>query len=87
MTVLRLNDITRKEDGLYYRRKFSASAEYELPSGHNEDGKIEFIIETSPLGQNSISVKLIDPVNYPVLPVKRALKEYINDLDMAGMLP
>ena len=86
MTVLRLDDIIRKEDGLYYRRKFSASAVYELAS-HSEDGRIEFVIETSPLGQNSISVKLIDDVNYPILPVKRALKEYINDLDMAGMLP
>ena len=87
MTVLGLKDIYRKEDGIYYRRKFSASAEYEMPSGHNEDGKIEFIIETSPLGKNSISVQLIDPVNYPILPLKRALKEYINDLDRAGMLP
>ena len=87
MTVLGLNDIQRKENGVYYRRKFSASAEYEMPSGHNEDGRIEFIIETSPLGKNSVSVQLIDPVNYPILPVKRALKEYITELDMAGMLP
>ena len=87
MTVLDLKDIRRKENGVYYRRKFSASAAYQLPGGHNEDGKIEFIIETSPLGKNSISIKLIDPVNYPILPVKRALKDYICELDTAGKLP
>ena len=87
MTVLGLNDISRKENGVYYRRKFSANAEYELPGGHNEDGKIEFVIETTPLGKINISVKLIDPVNYPVLPVKRALKDYICELDTEGKLP
>ena len=87
MTVLGLKDIRRKEDGLYYRRKFSASAAYQLPGGHNEDGKIEFIIETSPLGKSDISVKLIDPINYPVLPIKRALKDYIGALDIEGKLP
>ena len=87
MTVLGLKDIHREENGIYYRRKFSANAEYELPLGREETGKIEFIIETSPFGSNAISVNLIDPVNYPVIQVKRALKEYIDKLDSAGKLP
>ena len=87
MTVLGLKDIRRKEDGIYYRRKFSANAEYQLPLGREEDGKIEFTIETSPFGTNDISVNLIDPVNYPVIQVKRALKDYIGKLDTDGKLP
>ena len=55
--------------------------------GHNSSGKIEFTIETTPFGNNDISVDLIDDVDYPVIQVKRALKDYIDKLDTAGKLP
>ncbi len=86
MTVVALKDITRKESAIYYRRQFSAKASYQM-SGHNSSGKIEFTIETTPLGKNNISINLIDDVDYPIIQVKRALKDYIGKLDTAGKLP
>lgn len=86
MTVLGLDNILRKDNAIYYRRQFSADASYDL-AGRKASGKIEFTIETSPFGESVISVNLIDPVNYPVIQVKRALKEYIGKLDTAGKLP
>lgn len=86
MTVLALKNITRKESAIYYRRQFSANASYQMP-GRNSSGQIEFTIETTPLGKNNIDVDLIDDVDYPVLQVKKALKDYIGKLDTAGKLP
>lgn len=86
MTVLALKDIKRKESAIYYRRQFSANASYQLP-GRKSSGQIEFTIEMTPLGYNDIQVDLVDSVDYPVIQVKRALKDYISKLDTAGKLP
>lgn len=86
MTILGINDITRKENFIYYRREFFASALYDLP-GRKYSGKIEFTIETTPLGKKDISIKMVDPVDYPLIPVIKSLKEYIGTLDNEGKLP
>ncbi len=86
MTVLGLENIQRKDTAIYYRRHFSAEALYDLPS-RKSSGKIEFTIETDPFGKVIVTVSLIDPVDYPVIQVKRALKEYIAKLDKDGKLP
>lgn len=86
MTVRSLVDITRKENFIYYRREFHARAVYELPEGERV-GKIEFTIETEPTGKKDISVRIIDSVDYPLLPVIAALKEVIRVADYDGTLP
>lgn len=86
MTVKSLLEITRKENFIYYRREFHATAIYELPEGEKK-GKIEFTIETEPTGKKDISVRVLDPVDYPLLPVLSALKEAIRVADYDGMLP
>jgi hypothetical protein len=84
--ILDITDITRKENFIYYRREFLAKASYELP-GRNTDGHIEFTIETTPLGKKEIHIKLVDPVDYPVLAVMQNLKAHILSLDTEGKLP
>lgn len=86
MTVKTLVDITRKENFIYYRREFHALAVYELPEGE-KSGKIEFTIETEPTGKKDITVRVVDPVDYPLLPVLSALKEAIRVADYEGCLP
>ena len=86
MTILDITGIDRKENYIYYLREFNATAHYDFP-GRKIDGKIEFVIETTPLGKKDIHVKLIDPIDYPVLPVIQSLKEFIRQLDGEGKLP
>ncbi len=86
MTIRDLIDITRKENFIYYRREFRAKAIYELPEGERT-GLIEFTIETAPTGKKEISVRLVDQVDYPLLPVLSALKETIRAIDGEGALP
>jgi len=86
VTISDLLDITRKENFIYYRREFHARAIYDLPDGKRE-GKIEFTIETEPTGKKDITVRLVDSVEYPLLPIIQALKELIKSMDYEGKLP
>lgn len=86
MNINSLLEVTRKENFIYYRREFHAKAVYELPEG-KRTGRIEFTIETEPTGKKDISVKLVDQVEYPLLPLIQSLKEYIKAYDREGQLP
>lgn len=88
MKVLELQSIQREEFGLYYRRTFSAEVVLELLS-KTVKAPISFIIETSPLGLKTIEVDIDanNLLNYPLLPVRSAIKKYIQELDAQGGLP
>ncbi len=86
MTIREINDISRKENFIYYRREFSGEVLYDFPD-RNHSGKIEFTIETAATGKKDIRISLVDPVDYPVIPVMQSLKEYIRTLDDDGKLP
>ena len=88
MKVLDLQSIQRDEFGLYYRRIFTAEVVLELLS-KTVKAPITFIIETSPLGTKAIDVDIDanNLLNYPLLPVRSAIKKYIQELDSQGSLP
>jgi len=86
LTVLDISEITRKETGIYYRREFSAHALFNVLGKHTT-GKIEFIIEISPFGTKDIHVRLIETVDYPLLPVLNSLKRFIVALEESNRLP
>ncbi len=86
MKILELKDLEREEGYIYYRRNFSALAILEIP-GSTLEAPVEFCIETSPLGEKTIELNINNNINYPLLPVKKALKEYILLQDTEGKLP
>lgn len=86
MNIVELKEITREEGQIFYLRKFTAVAVLELPTT-TEDVPISFSIETSPLGERTIAVKVISAPNYPVMPLIAALKSYILTSDKEGRLP
>lgn len=86
MKVLEFRNLEREEGQIFYMRKYTCDAVFELPTTTLES-KINFSIEISPLGERSINVGFAEPINYPVLPIKKALKEYIIKQDMDGHLP
>ena len=87
MQILKLNDVKKSEGVIYYRRQYTAEAEIELPNCI-EKIPVSFIIETGPLGDKQFELEF-DPrlINYPLVPVKKALKEYILNIDQMGALP
>ncbi|MCQ2573608.1 MAG: hypothetical protein MJ182_06915 [Treponema sp.] len=86
MKVLEFKNLTREEGQIFYMRKYACEAVLELAASSLE-AKINFAIEMNPLGERSVSIAFPEPLNYPVLPVIKALKEYIIKQDLEGHLP
>lgn len=86
MNILELKNIEREEGYIYYVRKYTANAILELNT-ETTSTPIAFSIETGPLGDKNISVKIVQAPNYPILPLMKQLKEFILNDDKEGRLP
>lgn len=86
MKILEFKDLQRTEGYIYYRRDFSGVALVQIP-GKVISVKVSFNIEMSPFGSKTIDVTIESAINYPVLPVKKALTDFILTEDNQGKLP
>ena len=86
MEVLEIKNLYREETGLYYRRNFTGLAVIELPIKTIEV-PLDFIIEMGPMGNKDFDIELKDKIDYPLLPVMKKLKEFIEQLVKEGKLP
>lgn len=86
MRVIELRDLLRKETHLHYRREFTAKAVLDILDRSIEK-RIEFSMEKTPLGSTTVKVTLIDPVEYPVLPLISGIRDFVSDLERDGSLP
>ncbi|MCQ2585915.1 MAG: hypothetical protein MJ185_10020 [Treponema sp.] len=86
MKVLEFKNLTREEGQIFYMRKYACDAVLELPTTSLET-KISFAIEMNPFGVRTVNIAFSEPLNYPVLPVMKVLKEYIIKQDLDGHLP
>ncbi len=86
MKVLDLKDVVRKDVPLYYRRLFSGTAVMEICNEQLEK-RVEFTIETKPTGSKDISVVVLEPVEYPLVPILRELRNTVSLMDKSGVLP
>lgn len=87
MQVLEINSITREESSLYYINRYKGNAVLDVMA-QKVTLPLTFSIEISPLGQRTINMEFSqESLNYPVMPIKKSLKEYINQLSLEGNLP
>ena len=87
MQILDLKNIKRTEGVIYYRRQYSADVQLELPN-QIENLPITFTIETNPIGMKEFELEIDRyKLNYPLLPIRKALKEFILNKDEQGELP
>lgn len=86
MEVLELKNVERAPGAIYYIRRYKAIASIKLPT-EIVDSPIEFNIEMDPFGVKKIDLDILGQVNYPALPLTKALKELILKLDDNGTLP
>jgi hypothetical protein len=88
MTVEALEQIERaSEESLQYRRRYAAEALVTSPSTPATRIPVHFVIEQDALGRSTVSVYLDGEIDYPRVPVIRALKEYIQTMDAERKLP
>ncbi|HOF12289.1 MAG TPA: hypothetical protein PKW26_06610 [Treponemataceae bacterium] len=85
MKILEIKNIVSEENHIYYRRKFSSIAVVQIPQRQIEF-PFQFIIETAPTGNKNIEITIPETIDYPLLPVVRALKHKINQFDAEGYL-
>ena len=87
MKVLALQLISRQDGCFYYLKRYTAKAVIEIPA-QTVSFPLSFSIETGPLGNKTIEVDgLPSDFNYPVFPVVKSLKEFIQNLSVQGNLP
>ncbi|MBO5608397.1 MAG: hypothetical protein J5930_10975 [Treponema sp.] len=87
MKIVDINSIAKEEGYIYYLNRYRGNAVVEILS-KNVTFPVSFSIEISPLGQRNIELEpLPKDLNYPIMPIKRSLKKYIDDLYLQGNLP
>jgi hypothetical protein len=86
MKLTRVDDITRKPVALHYRNEYAANAVFGMMDGKLLTRRIEFIVEMNPLGAKDIRIQILDPIDYPLIPILKSLKEEIRALDSKGAL-
>ncbi|MDR2184804.1 MAG: hypothetical protein LBO80_03930 [Treponema sp.] len=86
MKVLEIKDIVRKDVPIYYRLLYTGIAVLELVHEPVEK-RIDFSIEIKPTGQKEIIVTLVEPVDYPLVPLVKEIKTFIHHLHSTGGLP
>jgi hypothetical protein len=86
MKIINLEDIQRTDSPIYYRRFYSGVLTMEIMAKTIER-KIDFKIELMPTGKKDIVVTFDKTVDYPVVPLMRELKKYLDELDRSGQLP
>jgi hypothetical protein len=85
MKVLELRELARREAPIHYIREYTAIAVLEAFGSRAETG-IAFTLEQKPLGPPEISLRVLDPVDWPLLPIVRALRDHLAELDRKGLL-
>lgn len=86
MQLTQISDIVKKKAALHYRNEYSAKAIFDLTDGKVLSRRIEFVVEMSPLGSKDIRINFVDPIDYPLVPVLKSLKDEILVLDRKGTL-
>ncbi|HUW39549.1 MAG TPA: hypothetical protein VMV90_00960 [Rectinemataceae bacterium] len=86
MKVVELKELSRKESAVHYIKEFTGVAV--LDSGPlKAEADIAFTLEHKPLGPPEITLHVLDPLDWPLLPIVRAIREHILELEKTGRLP
>jgi len=86
MKIVAIKDMIRKDVPIYYRKLFTGVAVIDMNNTH-KDYRIDFSIEYKPTGQKDIGISFIDTIDYPLIPLNREFKNFINELEVSGGLP
>ncbi|MBN2509295.1 MAG: hypothetical protein JXB03_03420 [Spirochaetales bacterium] len=81
-----MKDIVKKDSPLHYRNEYTANLYYEGIGNSEFVRDIGFTVERDPLGKPKVSVHLHGILEYPLIPAKRKITEYIMDLEKQGKL-
>ncbi len=80
MEVLEIKNIEREPGHIYYRRTYHGDAFIALHKSTAELS-IQFTLEMNPMGQMAVELNLKGDIDYPILPIRKALIDFILEMD------
>ncbi|MBO4629635.1 MAG: hypothetical protein J5687_06750 [Treponema sp.] len=86
MKVVELANLQREDVQIFYIRKYAATAVLDL-TARTANVDIEFSIEMNSFGNKDFSLSIKSPIDYPLIPIRKSILEYITNLEMEGKLP
>ncbi|MCI7398613.1 MAG: hypothetical protein MST12_03410 [Spirochaetia bacterium] len=87
MKVLELHSITKEDGYIYYIHHYKAQAKIEFLA-NVVDVPISFTVEMNPLGIRTVDLDpLPKDIDYPVIPLNKSLKEFIDVMARDDQLP
>ena len=86
MKVVELANLQREDVQIFYIRKYAATAVLDL-TARTAKVDIEFSIEMNSFGNKDFSLSIKSPIDYPLIPIRKSILEYITNLEMEGKLP
>ena len=86
MRVIELQNLEREDVQIFYIRKYAATAVLDLNACTTNIG-IEFSIEMNPLGCKEFTLSIKDKIDYPLIPIRKSILDYITNLEVEGKLP
>jgi protein-tyrosine phosphatase len=86
MKIIEIKDIERKDIPLHYRNEYTGKLVYVNTGNQHSEKRLEFTVERSPVGTPTISVQILDDIDYPLVPAIRSVKSHILQLDKEGKL-
>ena len=86
MKVMELANLKREDVQIFYIRKYAATAVLDL-TARTTKVDIEFSIEMNSFGNKEISLSIKTQIDYPLIPIRKSIIEYLTNLEQEGKLP
>jgi hypothetical protein len=86
MKVVELQNLVREDVQIFYIRKYAATAVLDL-TARTANVEIEFSIEMNSFGNKEISLSIKTQIDYPLIPIRKSIIEYLTNLENEGKLP
>ena len=86
MRVVELANLQREDVQIFYIRKYAATAVLDL-TARTANVDIEFSIEMNSFGNKDFTLSIKNQIDYPLIPIRKSILEYITNLEMEGKLP
>ena len=86
MRVVELQNLVREDVQIFYIRKYAATAVLDL-NARTANVDIEFSIEMNSLGIKEFSLSIKTQIDYPLIPVRKSILDYLTNLEVEGKLP
>ena len=85
MVVHGIDELIKKDIPLYYRNEYEGMGDLEY-LGERHRVPVAFSVEIKPDGERIVAVRVKEKLDYPLLPIVRALKETIFSMEKDGRL-